>query len=297
MQILYALAEPGRHRTPPDDNLDNTDGQHECRGDERSHRPGESWSSTGERREHHDCDSSGNDRNDGTHCADLRQSEMRRHTGSNRRLCGGTVRSDLPRRVLIIAHGGQHRCVGVSCERRESRPAAWSQAGARKRQPQRAERAMCTERAEAFFLCERRRRRRIQSALRIARRCPGRTNEQTRFSSARERGRQRLASAILASGASNQASCEQLQNGAASVGNRAPAAWSQAGAPLSWTIERADTSFVCERVRKAAARKRQPQRAERAMCTEERAEAFFLCERRRRRRIQARDARAAQKRG
>ena len=147
MQILYALAEPGRHRTPPDDNLDNTDGQHECRGDERSHRPGESWSSTGERREHHDCDSSGNDRNDGTHSADLRQSEMRRHTGSNRRLCGGTVRSDLPRRVLIIAHGGQHRCVGVSCERRESRA-----------------RRMEEERAEAFFLCERRRRRRIQSA-------------------------------------------------------------------------------------------------------------------------------------
>jgi hypothetical protein len=41
--------------------------------------------------------------------------------------------------------------------------------------------------------------------------------------------------------------------------------------------------FVCERVRKAAAHKRQPQRAERAMY-KERAEAFFLCERRRRRR-------------
>ena len=39
---------------------------------------------------------------------------------------------------------------------------------------------------------------------------------------------------------------------------------SQAGAPLSWTSEQADTSFVCERVRKAAAHKRQPQRAERA---------------------------------
>jgi hypothetical protein len=43
---------------------------------------------------------------------------------------------------------------------------------------------------------------------------------------------------------------------------------SQAGAPLSWTSERADTLFVCERVRKAAAHKRQPQRAERAMSTE-----------------------------
>jgi hypothetical protein len=50
----------------------------------------------------------------------------------------------------------------------------------------------------------------------------------------------------------------------------------QAGAPLSWTIERAATFFGCERVRKAAAHKRPPQRAERAMRTE-RAEAFFLC--------------------
>ena len=49
-----------------------------------------------------------------------------------------------------------------------------------------------------------------------------------------------------------------------SVGSRA-AAVSQAGAPLSWTSERADTLFVCERVRKAAATERQPQRAERAM--------------------------------
>jgi hypothetical protein len=43
---------------------------------------------------------------------------------------------------------------------------------------------------------------------------------------------------------------------------------SQAGAPLSWTSERADTSFVCERARKAVADERQPRRAERAMQTE-----------------------------
>jgi hypothetical protein len=36
---------------------------------------------------------------------------------------------------------------------------------------------------------------------------------------------------------------------------------SQAGAAPSWTIERADTLFVCERVRKATAPERQPQRA------------------------------------
>jgi hypothetical protein len=54
---------------------------------------------------------------------------------------------------------------------------------------------------------------------------------------------------------------------------------SQAGAPLSWTSERA-----CERVRKAAANERQPQRAERAMHFE-RADALLVCERRRSRRI------------
>jgi hypothetical protein len=43
---------------------------------------------------------------------------------------------------------------------------------------------------------------------------------------------------------------------------------SQAGAPLSWTSEQADTSLVCARVRKAAANKRRPQRAERAMYEE-----------------------------
>jgi hypothetical protein len=58
---------------------------------------------------------------------------------------------------------------------------------------------------------------------------------------------------------------EQLPIPAVSVGNRAPAVLSQAGAPLSWTSERADTLFVCERVRKAAACERQLPRAERAM--------------------------------
>src|SRR5688500_2591827 len=48
-------------------------------------------------------------------------------------------------------------------------------------------------------------------------------------------------------------------------GQSRAAVLSQAGAPLSWTSERTDMLFVCERVRKAAANKRQPQRAERAM--------------------------------
>ena len=45
---------------------------------------------------------------------------------------------------------------------------------------------------------------------------------------------------------------------------------SEAGVPLSWTSEGVDALFVCERVRKAAAHKRQLQRAERAMYTSER---------------------------
>jgi hypothetical protein len=46
--------------------------------------------------------------------------------------------------------------------------------------------------------------------LRIARSCPGRTNELTRFSSVSERGRQRLQGAIRASEASNQILREPL---------------------------------------------------------------------------------------
>jgi hypothetical protein len=59
---------------------------------------------------------------------------------------------------------------------------------------------------------------------------------------------------------------------------------SQAGAPLSWTSERAGTLFACERARKAAANTRQPQRAERTMCTE-RGDLLFVPERRRSRRL------------
>jgi hypothetical protein len=66
----------------------------------------------------------------------------------------------------------------------------------------------------------------------------------------------------------------QTAGRAASVGKSRAAVLSQAGAPLSWTSEQADTLFVCERVRKAAAQKRQPQRAERATYTEG-AEEFF----------------------
>ncbi|MCE3276089.1 MAG: hypothetical protein K0R13_1944 [Propionibacteriaceae bacterium] len=54
---------------------------------------------------------------------------------------------------------------------------------------------------------------------------------------------------------------------------------SQAGAALSWTSERA-----CERVRKAAAHERQPERAERAMGMEG-DEVFFLGDRGRSRRL------------
>jgi hypothetical protein len=60
------------------------------------------------------------------------------------------------------------------------------------------------------------------------------------------------------------------------IGSRA-AVLSEAGVPLSWTSEGAGTLFVCERVRKAAAHERQPQRAERAMHTREQAR-FFVCE-------------------
>jgi hypothetical protein len=60
-----------------------------------------------------------------------------------------------------------------------------------------------------------------------------RRSEQTRFSSASDDE----------VGGSQRAMREQLKESAASVGNRAPAVLSQAGAPMSWTSERADTLF------------------------------------------------------
>jgi hypothetical protein len=60
---------------------------------------------------------------------------------------------------------------------------------------------------------------------------------------------------------------ERQQAEQSNLGSRA-AVLSQAGAPLSWTRERADMLFVCERARKAAADERRPQRAERAMYSE-----------------------------
>src|SRR5687767_11226895 len=48
-------------------------------------------------------------------------------------------------------------------------------------------------------------------------------------------------------GGISRAMRERPYEGAVSVGNRAPAVLSQAGAPLSWTSEGADTSLVCER--------------------------------------------------
>jgi hypothetical protein len=49
--------------------------------------------------------------------------------------------------------------------------------------------------------------------------------------------------------------------------SRARSAPSKAGAPLSWTIVRADMLFVCERSEEGSGQERQPQRAERAMYT------------------------------
>jgi hypothetical protein len=80
-----------------------------------------------------------------------------------------------------------------------------------------------------------------------------RRREQTRFIVCERRRSRRVHSAIRAE-----------RSEAIEYGSRA-AVLSQAGAPLSWTNERADTLFVGERARKAAATERQPQRAERAI--------------------------------
>ena len=109
LQILYPLAEPGGHGSPPDGDLDDTDGQHESCRDERSDCPSKSRPGTGERGEHDDRRGCGDDRNRGTGRPDLRQSQVRRHSSRDGRLCGGPICSDLPRLVLVLVHGAQHK--------------------------------------------------------------------------------------------------------------------------------------------------------------------------------------------
>ena len=67
-----------------------------------------------------DCSSGSEDRDDGTHCPDLGEPQVRRHSGRDSRLCSGAVRSELPRRVLILAHGSQLKTVGVCISGRAS---------------------------------------------------------------------------------------------------------------------------------------------------------------------------------
>ena len=114
LQILYPLAEPGGHGPPPDGDLDDTDGQHQSRRDERSDCPSESGPGTGERGKHDDRRGCGEDRNHSTRCPDLCQSQVRRHSSRDGRLCGGPICSDLHRRVLTVAHGGQHKRLRAS---------------------------------------------------------------------------------------------------------------------------------------------------------------------------------------
>ena len=103
LQILWALAKPGGHGSPPDDNLNDTDDQHQNCRDERAHCP----SATGppvERWKDDDCRSGSDDRNQTTQRPNLGKSQVRRHSSRDGRLCGVPVRRDLPRRVLIVAH-------------------------------------------------------------------------------------------------------------------------------------------------------------------------------------------------
>src|SRR5215213_3659997 len=103
LQILWALAKPGGHGSPPDDNLNDTDDQHQNCRDERAHRPSETGPPV-ERWKDDDCRSGSDDRNQTTHRPNLGKPQVRRHSSRDGRLCGVPVRRDLPRRVLIVAH-------------------------------------------------------------------------------------------------------------------------------------------------------------------------------------------------
>ena len=173
LQILCALAEPGGHGPPPDGDLNDTDGQHENRRDERSNRPSQTGPSIAERREDGDRCRRSYDRQQTTCCPDLGQSQVRRHSSRNGRLCGGPVRSDLPRRVLIVAHArslrpwGAHQLRATEmraiCKRAIRMRAAAPDKGAAS-VGNRAPAVLRRRERRRSFLCERRRSRRISSA-------------------------------------------------------------------------------------------------------------------------------------
>ena len=112
LQILWALAKPGGHGSPPDDNLNDTDDQHQNCRDERAHRPSETGPPV-ERWKDDDCRSGSDDRNQTTHRPNLGKPQVRRHSSRDGRLCGVPVRRDLPRRVLIVAHARSIRPLGM----------------------------------------------------------------------------------------------------------------------------------------------------------------------------------------
>jgi hypothetical protein len=97
-----------------------------------------------------------------------------------------------PRAERAIEQSAMREQLRASCERRESRADA-------RRSEQGVLSSASDDDGGGF------------KAPRIARCCPGRTSEQTCFSSVSERGRQRLQSAIRASGASNQTLREQCK--------------------------------------------------------------------------------------
>ncbi len=133
-------------------------------------------------------------------------------------------------------------------------PARSAASGASNQTPDRAPLSWTSEAADTFFVCEQARKAaatprdppRAERAIkpRIARRCPGRARQQT----------------LLRLRASEEGSGYPARSAASGASNQTPDR-----APLSWTSEAADTFFVCEQARKAAATPRDPPRAERAI--------------------------------
>ncbi len=135
----------------------------------------------------------------------LRRSEWRRSFLCKRRRSKRTPRAIARAAQIRAASVGKSRAAVLRrsewrrsflCKRRRSRrtPRAIARAAQIRAASVGKSRAAVLRRSEwrRSFLCKRRRSRRTRRAQDRARRCPGRTNEQTRISSASARGRQRL---------------------------------------------------------------------------------------------------------
>ena len=171
---------------------------------------------------------------------------------------------DLPRAERAIKPRFARRCPGRARQQTRSSsaskrggsgyPARSAASGASNQTPDRAPLSWTSEASDTFFVCEQARK--AAATPRDPPRASEQSNPGSRAVVLDERGSRH----VLRLRASEEGSGYPARSAASGASNQTPDR-----APLSWTSEAADTFFVCEQARKAAATPRDPPRAERAI--------------------------------